>query len=234
MTNGKAILFDFGDTLVSHLGSKSGMFRWICDQADVPLPGDPEIVRAAAAAGWREGMKRVNPADWKDLSWREHVFRAGLTEAGIKEELEGYIGKLMRIKLPRPTNAVGPNVYRLLGELRDRGYKLGIVSNYYGNLAEALEQTKLAPLFDSAIDSDVVGLEKPDPRIFRLCCDELEVEPAEAVYVGDMPPYDVDGAIRAGLLPILLDPCGIWKEAGDYAHIPNIRSLDELADIFLE
>lgn len=234
MSKWRAVIFDLGDTLVSHMGSKTELFRRICQEANVPLPEDRRLVHAAAAAGWRDGMNRVNPLDWKDLGWREHVFRTGLTAAGIEEERERYVETLMRMKLPKPANEVMPHAFELLRDLRVNGYKLAIVSNYYGNLTEVLERTKLAPLFDAAFDSDVVGLAKPEPRIFHLACEALGVTPEEAVYVGDMPPYDAEGASRAGLHPVLLDPCGIWNEHGDYTHVRNIRSLEELPGVLLE
>lgn len=232
MNKWKAAIFDLGDTLMSHLGSKTELFCRFCREAGVPLPEDSRLVREAAAEGWREGMKRVNPHDWKDLSWREHVFRFGLAKAGIID-LDRHIGSLMRVKLPRPNNEVPPGVFSLLQALKEEGYKLAIVSNYYGHLAEVLEQTKLAPLFDAAFDSDVVGLAKPDPGIFHMACEALGIEPSEAVYVGDMPPYDVDGAVGADLHPILHDPDGIWKSAPEYAHVRKVRALEELPGILI-
>ncbi|MGH7415222.1 MAG: HAD family hydrolase, partial [Candidatus Rokuibacteriota bacterium] len=60
------------------------------------------------------------------------------------------------------------------------------------------------------IDSAVVGVQKPDPRIFHLGLREAGVAPAEAVYVGDLYSVDVLGARAAGLDGILLDPRGFW------------------------
>ena len=59
---------------------------------------------------------------------------------------------------------------------------------------------------DVVIDSGVVGVEKPDARIFGLALGEARVSAEEALYVGDMYSVDVLGARRAGLDPILLDP----------------------------
>jgi len=60
------------------------------------------------------------------------------------------------------------------------------------------------------IDSAVVGVEKPDPRIFRLALAQAGVPPSAAVYVGDLYSVDVVGARRAGLDAVLLDPRGYW------------------------
>ena len=60
------------------------------------------------------------------------------------------------------------------------------------------------------IDSAVVGVEKPDPRIFELAVRQAGVAAHEAAYVGDLYSVDVLGARAAGLHPILLDPRGFW------------------------
>ena len=60
--------------------------------------------------------------------------------------------------------------------------------------------------FDLCVDSLRVGYAKPDPRIFSEAVGRLEVEPAEAVYVGDSYAQDVAGARDAGLRGVLYDP----------------------------
>jgi putative hydrolase of the HAD superfamily len=63
-----------------------------------------------------------------------------------------------------------------------------------------------APHLAFVVDSGVVGIEKPDPRIFDLALGLAGVGAAETLYVGDLYPVDVVGARRAGIEPVLLDP----------------------------
>ena len=67
----------------------------------------------------------------------------------------------------------------------------------------------------------MVGVEKPDPRIFLMGLAKAQVEPGEAVYIGDLYSVDVLGARAAGMAAVLLDPGGVWGER----DCPVARSL---------
>src|SRR5262249_35546807 len=89
---------------------------------------------------------------------------------------------------------------------RGAGLVVGVISNSNGSVGLALERAGLAPLLDFVIDSSVVGVSKPDPRIFRLGLDAAGASPDATVYVGDSYFVDVVGARRAGLGAVLFDP----------------------------
>ena len=101
----------------------------------------------------------------------------------------------------------------VLEELKKRGYILGVVSNSDGRIETAFEQAGLTSYFDFFIDSFHVGVEKPEPEIFRLATRRAMVAPEQAAYVGDLYWVDVVGARSAGLLPILYDPFHINHDA---------------------
>ena len=90
------------------------------------------------------------------------------------------------------------------------GLVAGVISNSNGTVRSILEAAGLADALDFVIDSCVVGVEKPDPRIFALGLREAGVAAGEAVYVGDLYSVDVLGARAAGIDAILLDPRGHW------------------------
>ncbi|HSX28557.1 MAG TPA: HAD-IA family hydrolase [Candidatus Saccharimonadales bacterium] len=66
-------------------------------------------------------------------------------------------------------------------------YKIGLLSNAASDLHTTLAHAQLTKLFDDVIVSAEVGMVKPDPHIFELACDRLEVQPHEAVMVDDLP-----------------------------------------------
>jgi putative hydrolase of the HAD superfamily len=86
----------------------------------------------------------------------------------------------------------------LLARLATR-YRLGIVSNFYGNLAEVCDNTAVRPFLGVVVDSTCVGYSKPDPRMFRRAADALGVAPAAAVFVGDSLTRDMAGARGVGM-----------------------------------
>jgi len=84
-------------------------------------------------------------------------------------------------------------------------YKLGLISNGMSPFQERnFKGLGVASMFDSVIVSAAVNLRKPDPAIFHLACAELKVNPDEAVYVGDNPIADIEGARDAGLRTIFI------------------------------
>lgn len=91
----------------------------------------------------------------------------------------------------------------VLEKLR-RKYRLGIVSNFYGNLASVLKSEGLDRYFDAVADSSVVGVTKPDPKLFLHALNRLGAAPSEAVMVGDSVKRDMAGAAAMGMPHVLL------------------------------
>jgi putative hydrolase of the HAD superfamily len=97
-----------------------------------------------------------------------------------------------------------PGTLDALDRLRAAGLRLAVVSNSDGRVEEALEAAGLRDRFEVVLDSALVGVEKPDPAIFRAALAALGVAPAEALYVGDLYEVDVVGARAAGMQAALL------------------------------
>ena len=114
----------------------------------------------------------------------------------------------------------------LLKELAAR-YRLGVVSNFYGNLAAVCEEAGLGPHLSVAIDSAAVGVEKPDPRIFQAALDALKVDARDALFIGDSPARDMAGARAIGMRHVLLSGGG----ASVSACCPEDSVIRRLADL---
>jgi len=95
--------------------------------------------------------------------------------------------------------------------------RLGVVSNFYGNLEAVLRTSGLAPLFAVMVDSQRVGAEKPDPAIFRVALEALDAAPETAVFVGDSLRRDREGARRAGMGFIWIAPEDVQTVAAQAA-----------------
>jgi HAD superfamily hydrolase (TIGR01509 family) len=111
-----------------------------------------------------------------------------------------------------------------LAALRRAGFVVGCVSNADGTVDRLLAGAGLAQHLAFIVDSGVVGVEKPDPRIFAMALATAAVPPDEALYVGDLYPVDVVGARRAGLEPVLLDPLGRYGDR-DCRTTPDVPTL---------
>lgn len=109
-----------------------------------------------------------------------------------------------------------------LARARERGIVLGVVSNSDGRVDDALRAAGLRDYFDVVVDSSIVGVEKPDPRIFLAALEQLGVAAGDALYVGDVFEVDVAGARAAGMAAALVGP---------NAGAADIRSAATVADL---
>jgi HAD superfamily hydrolase (TIGR01509 family) len=178
------------------------------DRADlIGSTGDAERFRAFLGAVLARAGVRAGPA-------YERV-HAGILEANRRVRLWDH---------------VPPKVPRLLTRLRSAGYRLGVVSNSDGRVKGFLEAVGLASFFDVIVDSFVVKLEKPDPRIYGVALDALGVPPHRAVHVGDYYHIDIVGAERAGMTGVLLDPLGLHaaRVGRRVLACPVIRKLEQI------
>lgn len=108
-----------------------------------------------------------------------------------------------------------------LTQLRARGLKLVVVSNWDCSLPDVLDGIGLLRLVDGVVTSAVVGAAKPEPLIFQTALAAAGCEAAAAVHVGDSVAYDVEGARRAGIRPLLLARAG----GGDVSSLEQVVSL---------
>jgi HAD superfamily hydrolase (TIGR01509 family) len=115
-----------------------------------------------------------------------------------------------------------------LGRARAIGVLVAVVSNSEGILESILEEQGILRAFDLVVDSGLVGVEKPDPNIFRVVLDRFGVPPARALHLGDTYATDVIGARAAGLRVALIDPHGHF--AGRHADVPRVPGAPEVAD----
>jgi putative hydrolase of the HAD superfamily len=122
-----------------------------------------------------------------------------------------------------------PGTAETLDRLRGAGLRLAVVSNSDGRVEEALTAAGIRDRFDVVLDSALVGVEKPDPAIFRAALTALGVAPEEALYVGDLYDVDVVGARAAGMEAVLL----VADAAAAGPECRRIESLVALADDLL-
>jgi HAD superfamily hydrolase (TIGR01509 family) len=103
-------------------------------------------------------------------------------------------------------------------------YRLGVISNADGKIAEILDRCGIADLFETITDSGIVGKEKPHPAIFEAAVNSLGVVPEESLYVGDVYSLDYLGATHFGMQSVLFDVPGAYKDDG----LPRVESLEQL------
>ena len=117
----------------------------------------------------------------------------------------------------------------ILKRLKER-FRLGIISNNYGNLQAISDETGLSELMDALIDSNLVGEEKPHPKIFEKGLEALGVTPDSSIMVGDNVKRDIYGALQVGMQPILITDGNIPSDMS-IPDVPVIQDMGQLLQI---
>jgi HAD superfamily hydrolase (TIGR01549 family) len=156
----------------------------------------------------------------------EDFFRAWMHAAGIPEQEFADISARFRAMHAEACmwRIVRDGTHDALERLKTAGFKLGIVSNADGRVAGDAKRLGLAPFFDVIIDSQVVGVEKPNPKIFQLALEALNAPPEETLYAGDIYAIDMLGARAAGITGRLIDQLAMYH----WIEHPKIRHVGEL------
>lgn len=220
----KAVLFDFGGTL-----DADGV-TWKDRFYPLYLAEHVEVDWARYERAYYIGDDALTAQRRSDCSFQESLL---LQVTGVLEALNivdaGLASRLCDRFLQDSLEKIHSNL-EILRELSVR-FRLGIISNYYGNLERVCIECGLAPLMSVLVDSACVGFIKPDPRIFQIALTTLQLDPQEAVFVGDSLPRDMEGAKHLGMPHIWLTS----NRSGDLSPCcpddPTIRSLADLREV---
>jgi FMN phosphatase YigB (HAD superfamily) len=209
----RAILFDFGHTLVDYVPAEPYLLETyqairtrLAEELSAEIPSAEALVKAisnriGAAIGQSYERNEIEELDLIAL-YREMFAALDLPLA--EERLHEFL-RLEHRALAQATSLPSPNE-DLLYRLHDRGYRLGIVSNM--TLLPDLMRLDpplrdIAGLFDAQAFSSVVGVRKPDPRIYRAALDQIGVPAGEILYVGDRVVEDIRGPKAHGMRALL-------------------------------
>jgi putative hydrolase of the HAD superfamily len=223
MTPLRAVFLDAGGTLI-HLDR-----RFILDvMARLGLHRTPEQFALADAAARRHVAALIRSGAAPDDVARWQAFGTALFGALA---CDGYAERLFDAITQRHAEGLlwswtVEGTAGTLERLKQAGYTIGVVSNADGRIDRFLQHAGLLEYLDFVIDSGVVGIEKPDPRIFGMACECAGVQPAEAIHVGDFYDIDVLGARAHGVHALLLDSDDLHPDA----DCDRIRSITELPD----
>jgi putative hydrolase of the HAD superfamily len=228
----RAILFDAGFTLIFHDGARLAAYA---AKGGVTVDAAAlEQAERALRAEFREteGIVMRTHADG-GFSWHQHLYRRLLALAGVSGEADALDNAAaVMLREHRASNAwrrIGTGVRDALERLRAANFKLAVVSNSEGTIEQMLTEIDLRDLFDAVVDSAVVGVTKPEPRIFQIALARLGVSPAEALMVGDSPSADIGGAQNAGVRAALIDPYDFYP----WCRAPRFKDVPALTDALL-
>lgn len=232
----ETLLFDFGGTLdadgVAWKERFHALYRAegldIAANAFAPIffaADDPLVGSLSSTAGLSETVTALATNLEAELTRRG----AGTEDTGAVNEQNR--GQRVASRFLFEASAAFTRNRPILEALKAR-YRLGIVSNFYGNLEAVCRSAAIAPLFGVMVDSQCVGAEKPDPAIFRVALETLRATPETTVFVGDSLRRDREGARRMGMRFIWIAPQNVQAaETRASAEPPIHATVTRLPDL---
>lgn len=213
----KALFFDVGNTLL--FPKRNKVLARLHQRQIFP---STELLQKIERQTKREFDSLAESDSTVDHGFWQIYYSHLLDELGIPDEAI-RADLVSRTRISANWCDIRPHTREILLCLADN-YRLGIISNADGKIAEILERCGIADCFESITDSGIVGKEKPHPAIFEAAVHSLQVTPAESLYTGDVYSVDYLGATRFGMHSVLFDVVGAYKDT----ELPRVQSLEQL------
>jgi putative hydrolase of the HAD superfamily len=200
-------------------------------RAGIEGPFDPAVLDRAHYAG-AKALEVWPQGDVRTGLWAAYE-RAYAAEAGVPDDrLDDAVAELDDAFAEKGVwSRLAAGSMDGLRALAATGVTLAIVSNSDGTLEARLRSEAICQVGPGAgvpmaivIDSDAVGVAKPDPAIFRIALEATGVAADRALHIGDTVGADVDGALAAGVRPVHLDPYGFCSD-DSHPHVPDLATV---------
>lgn len=191
-----AVVFDFYGTLTPG--------RRLADQVAArheqaaALGIDPARFDAELTATVDERFRGAGGDVVGSLRWVAERLGASPTDEAVLEAARRRLASEQRFGATRPEAAA------VMRALRERGLRIGVISDCSAELPTYFPSLPVAPYVDAAVFSFITGHRKPAPQNYLACCAQLGVEPASCLYVGDGGSDELAGARAVGMRPVYL------------------------------
>lgn len=230
LTAYKAVFFDVGDTLLTIPAASVLLHRHLAARS---LHRGEEQISELFTEAFRlfyygkqsDAFEACSPESDR-LFWMK-LYHYILEKLGVEEEkwteeqIHACCHELYDLFTSPEHYALFEDVIETITELQRRGFRLGIISNFAPTLKAILADKGILDFFEPVIVSTEVGLEKPDPAIFRLALEQAGLEAADVLYVGDHDKNDIWAPAQVGIDAVKI-------KRYDYHSGEGIHSLREL------
>jgi len=214
----KALFFDVGNTLL--FPNREKMLRVLHERHIFPASELLQKIERQTKREFdllQEGDSVIDHGFWR-------IFYSHLLEAVGLSDNDAICGTLVSCtRVSANWCEIRPHTKEVLTRLAGE-YRLGVISNADGKIAEVLNRCGIAGCFESITDSGIVGKEKPHAAIFEAAVNSLGVAPEDSLYIGDVYSVDYLGATRFGMQAVLFDVAGAYKDK----NLPRVESLEQL------
>ena len=220
----QAVIFDLFGTLVNDFMSVTGQTH---DElaAILGVPYEPFMKQ------WREITPRRTLGEFQTVEASiQHVCGA----LGVMVNAE-QMAKAVEFRLDYTRRALTPkpDAVATLAQLKQTGFKVGLLSNCSIEIPILWPETEFADLIESPIFSSRERLKKPDPRVYKIVCERLGVAPQDCLYIADGENHELKAAAGFGMSPVLIrptshEPRGEMRQEAREWQGPTISALAEV------
>ena len=226
----KGIIFDYGGTLDSRGVHWSEVLWQGYQQAGVPI--EKQTFRTAYVEGERALAREriiLPQDDFHVLLLKKVAIEISYLPQQPDETTRDRWVKEIAAYCDNAARGCIDEARPMLEELHEK-YPMMLVSNFYGNIDEVLRNYGIRHLFKGIIESAVVGIRKPNPTLFRLGVDALELNPEEVLVVGDSLRKDIEPAEQLGCHVLWLKGKGWTDEEDQQTHPHTITRVTQVLD----
>ena len=224
----KVIFFDAAGTLIAPHPSVGHIYARVAAWHGFRLSSG--AVNRHFRETWKKrgGLRTLLPQPGADLYvsekiWWEEFVAETMAPFKLGRHFNNFFNDLYKIFEEKGCWRVFPDVKRALSSLKNKGVRMGVISNWDTRLITLLKTLDLSRFFDKIIVSSQARAAKPDPMIFKKAARFFERNPGECLHVGNDFEEDYRGALEAGFSAILLDRTGKTR-----LRCSRIGSLGEL------
>jgi len=229
----KAVFFDAVGTLFDVKGSVGEVYVTYAKKYGFPDTAD---MAYSLNQAFKETLKTMpapifsveRPEKLKQCErlWWFDVVHAVFYRVGMFEGFDNFFDEVFEAFGHSTHWQLFPETVEVLTQLKERGYELGIISNFDSRFFQIIRALELNQFFDSVTISSLAGAAKPASRIYSYALDQHVLVPDEALHVGDHRIEDFEGAQQAGLHAVLIDRPGTL--VFDNQTFSSLRPLLEL------
>jgi putative hydrolase of the HAD superfamily len=223
----EAVIFDLFGTLVDDFVSSAGqMPQEMAAALVVPCEQFMEIWRQTAEMRIIGAFETVEA----NIKYVCDVMKVQPASEQIAKAVEIRMKYMRRMLEPRPDAINTPS------QLKNQGYRIGLISNCSIEIPILWHETAFADLFDTTIFSSRECLRKPDPRIYHLACERLRALPESCLYLADGEDHELTAAAKVGLHPVLIRTAAQKASGGSHQEArewqgPTIYSLTDVLQL---
>jgi putative hydrolase of the HAD superfamily len=215
-----AVLFDAAETLFTTRGSVGEIYSNVA--RNFGSTASPSEIQSAFERHFpRSGpLSTDNEKQW----WKDVVHRV-FTDVGMIEPFDAFFDQVYELFRDSRGWMLFPETREVLEVLRNRGLKLGVVSNFDSRLYAVLKDLRILEFFDAVTICSETGFAKPQPEIFDAATKALKVRHDRTLFTGDSLVDDFVAARDTGLEAWLLD------RSGRYAAMKSVRRITSLLEL---